>query len=101
MDIEQIKIVLKERRMTYSDLSKLSNVPESTLKNLFAGYTRNPRIDTMQAIEQALNIQKEQKETPPALTDGERELLNKFSQIPAEQRTLFFDMLEVFLKNQK
>ena len=50
----------------------------------------------------AEEMQIEQKETPPAqLTDGEVALLEKFSRIPQEQRTLFFEMLEVFLKNQK
>ena len=59
MDIAEIKTFMKEHKITYGDLSKKSGVPESTLKNIFAGFTKNPRIDTMQAIERALGIDKD------------------------------------------
>ena len=42
------------------------------------------------------------KQKPPVqITDGEAALLEKFSQIPQEQQSLFFEMLEVFLKNRQ
>ena len=64
MTILEIKQYLKDHKMTYKDLSEKCNVPESTLKNLFSGATKNPRIDTMQAIECALNIADDAPQTP-------------------------------------
>ena len=102
MDIKELNQIRKYQGLTYTDLSEKSGVPRRTIENLFGGKTTYPRNETIDAIENALGIKKEQKETPPAqLTDGEVALLEKFSRIPQEQRALFFDMLEVFLKNQK
>lgn len=56
MDILEIKKYLKEHKITYKMLAEMSGVPESTLKNIFGGFTPNPRIDTIEAIERALGI---------------------------------------------
>ena len=64
MTILEIKQYLKDHKMTYKDLAEKCNVPESTLKNLFSGATKNPRIDTMQVIERALNIADDAPQTP-------------------------------------
>lgn len=46
----------KEKKLTNKDISKLSGLPLGSIKNIFAGYTANPRIDTVQAIERALGM---------------------------------------------
>lgn len=51
-----IKEELRKRGITYKELSELSGVPIDTLNNFFRGKTKNPRVDTMQAIERALGI---------------------------------------------
>ncbi len=51
-----IKSELDKRQMTYKELSALSGVPLDTLNNFFRGKTKNPRIDTVQAIERALGL---------------------------------------------
>ena len=56
MDIMEIKRYLKEHKITYKMLAEMSGVPESTLKNIFGGFTPHPRTDTMEAIERALGI---------------------------------------------
>lgn len=56
MDIMEIKKYLKEHKITYKMLAEMSGVPESTLKNIFGGFTPNPRMDTIEAIERALGI---------------------------------------------
>lgn len=56
LTVSVIREELKKRKMTYKELSDLSGVPLDTLNNFFRGKTRNPRIDTMQAIERALGI---------------------------------------------
>lgn len=35
---------------TYDSISKLSGVPEATIKNIFSGKTEDPRFDTVSAI---------------------------------------------------
>lgn len=51
-----IKNELNDRNMTYKELSQLSGVPLDTLNNFFRGKTKNPRIDTIQAIEKVLGL---------------------------------------------
>lgn len=63
MDILEIKKYLKAHKITYKKLSEMSGVPESTLKNIFGGFTSNPRMDTIEAIERALGINKQ--DAPP------------------------------------
>lgn len=62
MEIMEIKKFLKEHKITYKMLAEMSGVPESTLKNIFGGFTPNPRIDTIEAIERALGIN---EKSPP------------------------------------
>ncbi len=56
MEIEEIKKYLKEKDITYEELAKRTGLSISTIKKLFAGISKYPRIDTMQAIERALGI---------------------------------------------
>ena len=55
-DILKIKECLKQRKITYPQLAEMSGVPLNTLKNIFGGFTPNPRIDTMQAIKTAIGL---------------------------------------------
>lgn len=54
--IQYYKDHLKQIGMTYEQLSEKSGIPLNTLKNIFRGKTVHPRIDTMQAIEEALGL---------------------------------------------
>lgn len=77
LSIQNVKAYMKENNITYQQLSDWSKIPLNTLKNLFRGKTKNPRIDTMQAIERALGLSTQQ--TPSdKLTETERELLTAF-----------------------
>ena len=58
MNVEQLKKAKKEQKMTYEQLSEKSGVPLSTIYDLFRGITAAPRIDTVQAIQEALGISK-------------------------------------------
>lgn len=59
MEILEIKKILKERKITYAELSKMSGISESAINKIFGGFAKYPRIDTMKAIEQALGIENE------------------------------------------
>lgn len=56
MDIMNIKKTLKEKKITYQCLSELSDVPLSTIKSVFCGKTKNPTIETVNAITRALGV---------------------------------------------
>lgn len=56
MEIKQLKFGIKNQKITYKELSELSGIPLNTLKNIFSGRTKHPRIDTVQAIERALGM---------------------------------------------
>lgn len=54
--LETIKAVKKERKLTLQEIADLSGIPKRTVDDIFSGHTKNPRIDTMQAIERALGL---------------------------------------------
>ena len=91
MDINDIKKHMKANKITYEVLSTNSGIPLNTLKNIFRGKTKNPRIDTMQAIEKALGLQNEK--TPPQLSDGEEKLIELFRLVPQNQQDLVLSMI--------
>lgn len=80
-DIETLKKKKKEKKITFDELSKISGIPVNTIYDIFRGITKNPRIDTMQAIERALDINEPIKNyTQPSnyLTEDEKRLLNAY-----------------------
>lgn len=56
MDINHIKSVLKEKKITYDELSVLTGLSLSTIKKILSGVAKYPRIDTVEAIETALGL---------------------------------------------
>lgn len=56
MEIIDIKKVLKERKITYLQLSELSDIPIQTIQKIFSGNTKSPRVDTLRKIERALGL---------------------------------------------
>lgn len=56
MEIDEIKIYLKEHNITYAELSNKSGISVSTLKDIFRGASKNPRLDTINAICNALGL---------------------------------------------
>ena len=59
MNIEILKKILKERKITYAKLSDLSGISINTIKSVFCGKTKNPTIDTVNAIKRALGLNAE------------------------------------------
>ncbi len=56
MDITSMKARKKELKLTLDEISARSGIPKRTVEDIFRGATKNPRIDTMQAIEEALEL---------------------------------------------
>lgn len=57
MNIEELKAEKKRRKMTLQQIADLSGIPKRTVDDIFSGHTKNPRLDTVAAIEKALGIQ--------------------------------------------
>lgn len=58
MQVAEVKSYLKKHKITYEQLATMSGIPIGTIKSVFSGRTPNPRLDTMQAIEEALGLNK-------------------------------------------
>lgn len=58
MSISELKAYLKKNKITYSELAERSGISVSTIKKVFAGISQYPRIDTVEAIERALGLNK-------------------------------------------
>ena len=83
MTTQELKEILKKRKITYSELSKMSGVPINTIQNFMSNRTSSPRIDTMQAIENALGFV-----SPTAVTqytEKENDLVRLYRALPNEQ----------------
>ena len=88
MNLELWKRTKKERSMTYYDIATKSGLPLGTIKNIFAGYTPDPRESTIKAIEQALGVETNviYIEKPSTLTFEEENLLNDFRSLQRQER---------------
>ena len=53
MELQPIRLALKEKKMTYEELSKKSNIPLGTIKRIMSGITPDPRESTVYAIKEA------------------------------------------------
>ena len=56
MDLDLWKKRKKELKLTFDTLAEKANVPRRTVISIFSGNTPFPRIDTVEAIEKALGI---------------------------------------------
>lgn len=109
MDIALLKKAKKEKKLTYEELSQKSGVPISTIYDIFRGVTSAPRIDTMQAIEEALGLNKplewtdEEKEAgvgrhPTYLSEDEMEWLELRSEVIRTQGEEYLKTLKIMVE---
>ena len=102
-NIEELKSKRKELKMTFDELSSKSGIPLRTLENIFHGITKNPRIDTMQAIERALGIVPDENEPtfdrPP--TEEEKQLLDLIMQLTDEETEELSNFVDFILSKRK
>lgn len=99
MDIIAIKKYMRENKISQIELAEKSKIPLQTIRKILSGVTPNPRIDTVDAINKALGLEKEK--TPTQLSEGEEKLLEAFRQVPQEQQDLVLSMVKVALESLK
>lgn len=96
MDLKSWRKIKKERGMTYQDIADRSGLPVGTIKNIFAGYTPDPRQSTISAIELALGV--DTKLPPiPYLTPEEEQLIQDFRALSPALR----EMLQATIRTWK
>lgn len=100
MTIQQIKDYMKANSITYQELSDRSNIPLNTLKNIFRGKTKYPRMDTLQAMVGALGITQEQ-EPAPTYTEEERKLFSLIEQLTDAEVEELSNYLDYLLSKRK
>lgn len=88
LDIDIYKKALKEKGLTQIQLSNLSGVTLDTIRSIFTGRVKNPRLDTIQAIEKVLEIGEFNPLTREYLTEQEEELLRSFKNLSKENKAL-------------
>lgn len=77
MDLSLFKARKKELKLTLDEISARSGVPKRTIEDIFRGSTKNPRIDTIRAIESALGLEI----TETKLSDDEAEWLDLYKEL--------------------
>ena len=80
MDTTQLNERRKQIGLSLEDVAKAANLPKSTVEKILFGVVKYPRIDTMQAIEKALGLDK---------TQEERELKELYAGATEEKKQLF------------
>lgn len=105
MEVQAIKKYLKDNHITYEELAEKSKLSISTIKKIFSGISQYPRIDTMQAIEQALGLStpplqwtEEDKALgvgnhPTYLSEKEWRILNAFNDLERSRGEVFADKM--------
>ena len=99
MDIERIKTVLKQNKITYEKLSELTGLSLGAIRKIMCGSAKNPRYETIKTIEKALNISEPKFRTDlanPYYTTNEEKLIKIYRSIPDEMKDLFLSIAEEF-----
>lgn len=91
MSIEEIKKIMKMRGISQIELAEKSGIPLSTIRRIFAGITPCPRIDTMQAIEKALDLD---IQAPPTLSEAEQRLLSAFRSLEPQMQEIILNLVD-------
>lgn len=105
---QRIKDLRQQRGLTLEQVAEVVGVGKSTVRKWETGMIANMRRDKIADLAKALGTTpgylmgwEEQKSSPSELqlTEGERNLVELFRQVPPEHRQLVLQMIEAALKN--
>lgn len=101
MDIEYLKKIKKEKKMTLDEISLKSGIPKRTIEDIFRGATKNPRTDTLQSIEMALGIKKEK--TPPGndLPEDVKQLVELVMELSEDEVNELSNYIDYIISKRK
>ena len=90
MDVEKLNDERKKRKLSVAQLAEKANLPKGTVEKVLFGVVKNPRIDTMNAIEKALELSEWNEEDykngvinekTVSITADDEEILDKFHEV--------------------
>ncbi len=93
MKIDEIKKFMKEHKITYEVLARNSGLSISTIKKIFSGQAKYPRIDTIQTIEHALGLD-EPVINWYMLTPEENELVTEYRKLVPSMQAFILDSVK-------
>lgn len=95
MNISQMKYYKQVLGLSYDRMSELSGIPKGTIQKIFAGTTRSPRYETLQALERILK-----PDQPDVVSEGDavygmkkdgEYTLDDYYALPDDQRVELID----------
>ena len=101
MELQPIRLALKEKKMTYEELSKKSNIPFGTIKRIMSGITPDPRESTVYAIKEALELIPKEKSQPALLPQDEQKLLDTYRKLDTVNKMHVSAYAEIRLEEQE
>lgn len=96
MDIQEIKAYMKANKITYDELAERSQLSISTIKKIFSGISKYPRIDTIKTIERALGLEEKENRPPSDMTESEKAWFDLYYSLTDENKELLVKMVDVF-----
>jgi len=106
MGLEAIDRIRREKKMSLKVLAEKSGVPIGTLSKINAGFTKDPKLETIKAIVKALDCKLEdldaKNSTPAKSESAEMDiLLNKFRQLTAKGQDEMLNYLEYIASKER
>ena len=75
MKLSEMQYYKEQYGLSYDKLSELSGIPKGTIQKIFTGVTKNPRYDTLMALEKALH----KRERAPMQNEYQSRFLTEYS----------------------
>ncbi len=107
MWLDKIREMKASSNLTTKEISHLSKIPEPTLEKLFAGATKDPKLETMRQLVHALgytlddldDAPRDNKKSPftiemNGLDEHDREILALLRNLTPGQKVLFLALLK-------
>ncbi len=88
MDIKIIKSELRKRHINYDKLAEMTGISKSAIAKIMCGYAKNPRHETMTAIEDALNMAETTPLVARYLSEDEEELIGAYKNLSPKNKSL-------------
>ena len=98
MDLLLWKQRKKELKLTNQAISDISGIPKRTVEDIFAGVTKFPRSDTVDAIENALGIG---KDIEVDISAEEQAFIETFRQLTEDEKKEFYSIANFILAKRK
>ena len=102
-NIDIYKEKMKELKINQIDLSNLSNIPLNTIRNIFSQRTKNPRTDTIQAIEKTLKIKEINsfKIVQNYYTPEEEEIIKAYRHLNERDKNMILTLIKTALPKEE